>query len=273
MITSRHALACMATALAIFGMSHATSAFYSSEREHHGSHNEGSENEGSENENSGNEGSENEGSENEGSENEGSEHSGSQDEASKHFSSVSTRSGMSVNSSSGSGNTAVTGSSSNTSGTRSLSKNESLVRKTSRTDSTTRAATPNNSQTRPAIHSTDTRSTAVSRKSRERGEGTERKTTLRTFVGGHGSAEYKVSGNDRSFEVELENTTLAPGTLLTVRVNGISAGQMTAIRKGRKSNAKLKLETRLGHSVPTIATGSAITIEYGTATVASGTIN
>lgn len=114
-------------------------------------------------------------------------------------------------------------------------------------------------------------SSSASRTIRSRDGGTERRVNLRTFVGGRGKAEYKVSGTRRSFEVELENTTLQPGQSLSVAVNGLSVGSMTVGLSGRRTKAKFKLDTQFGNVVPTIIAGSVMTITLGTATVASAT--
>lgn len=138
----------------------------------------------------------------------------------------------------------------------------------SRSGSTSGGALAQSGSVRRKIGST---SSSASRTIRLRDGGTERRVNLRTFVGGRGKAEYKVSGTRRSFEVELENTTLQPGQSLSVTVNGLSVGSMTVGLSGRRTKAKFKLDTQFGNVVPTIIAGSVMTITLGTATVASAT--
>ena len=234
MIKFRHILVCLAAALTTFGLSHVAPAYDSDENEaseHHDSHAEGSEREDSEHN---------------GSHNEGTEHSGS--------------------GSSGSASSNSDSVNDNSRGTES-SREDSRRRASSRSTSTGNRSTRSASTARV----TGSRTSAASRTTRSRDGGTERKATLRTIVGGRGSAEYKVSGTNRTFEVELENTTLSPGQSLSVCVNDVTVGAMTVGLSGRRTKAKLKLETRLGQAVPTISAGSVVTIKLSTATVASGT--
>ncbi|MCX7421672.1 MAG: hypothetical protein NT013_19290 [Planctomycetia bacterium] len=94
---------------------------------------------------------------------------------------------------------------------------------------------------------------------------------MRSTVGGRGKAEYKASGTNRAFEIELENTTLTPGQTISVALNNISVGMMTVRVSERRATAKLNLDSRRGDLVPLISAGSAITITAGAATVAVGT--
>lgn len=232
----RHFLMCCAAALAIFGFSHVAPAYDSDENEaseHNGSHDEDSEH--------------NEGSEHNGSHNEGSEHNGT------------TNSGSSTNGNSSSGSS---------SGNSGSDRDDSLG--DSRDDLPRSSSVRNTPRSNSTARATNARSGAASQTFRLRDGGTETKATLRTIVGGRGSADLKESESNRSFEVELENTKLSLGTTLSVYVNGMSVGTMTVGRYGRKTKAMLKLESRLGHSVPKITAGSAITIRYSAATVAAG---
>ncbi|TXT31984.1 MAG: hypothetical protein FD138_2124 [Planctomycetota bacterium] len=152
------------------------------------------------------------------------------------------------------------------------SQNEATERRgasrSSSSRSTSGGALAQSGSVRRKIGST---SSSASRTIRLRDGGTERRVNLRTFVGGRGKAEYKVSGTRRSIEVELENTTLQPGQSLSVAVNGLSVGSMTVGLSGRRTKAKFKLDTQFGNVVPTIIAGSVMTITLGTATVASAT--
>lgn len=193
------------------------------------------------------------GSNSESSENEGSEPSDSHNDGSDRNGSTSSGSGSSVND--------------NSRGTESS-------REDSRRGTSARTTPTGSSSARKASTArvTGSLASAASRTTRSRDGGTERKAKLRALVGGRGNAEYKVSGTNRTFEVELENTTLSPGSMLSVCVNDVSVGTMDVGFSGRRTKAKLKLETRLGHAVPTISAGSVVTIKYSTATVGLGTL-
>lgn len=200
---------------------------------------------------------EDEASEHHGSHDEGSEHNESHNEGSEH-------SGTSNRSSSSGSSSSTRGSDNDDRNGRGSSRDDS-----SRGTSTTTTARTTTTATRNASTSAtaSSRTSAASRSDR----GTERKARLRSFVGGRGSAEYKSSGTNRSFEVELESASLSPGQTLSVCVNDVSVGAMTVMLSGRRTKAKLKLETRRGHAVPTISAGSVVTIKLTTATIATGT--
>ena len=70
-----------------------------------------------------------------------------------------------------------------------------------------------------------------------------------------------------SFSVGVNKTGLAVGAVLTVSVGGTSVGTATVSKNG----AKLRLSTKHGDTVPTVATGTAISItDPSGAVVASG---
>ncbi len=246
MIQFRRFLMCAAAVLATIGFTHSTSAFDSDgdeASEHNGSHNEGS------------------------------EHSSSS-------SSGSTDSGSSgsESSKSSSAGTSSNGRTTNDdlrrpSSSRSDLHGNSTARATSKRASSKRApskpVTP--TRNRPTTRATSSLNTATSRTASSRDDGSERNATLQSTVGGRGKAEYKVSGTNRAFEIELKNTTLTPGQTLSVAVNNIPVGMMTVRVSERRATAKMNLDSRHGDSVPLNSTGSVITITAGTTTVATGT--
>ncbi len=83
----------------------------------------------------------------------------------------------------------------------------------------------------------------------------------------HGNAGYKVypSGN-RELEVEAEDLNLADGTVLTAFVNNTQVGQLTVSLR----QARLKLETELGNTVPTVNDGSTVQVKNGATILVAG---
>jgi hypothetical protein len=75
--------------------------------------------------------------------------------------------------------------------------------------------------------------------------------------GGSGSARSR-TGNDRlELDVEAEHSKATAGTVLTVNVNGVAAGTMTVTGSG---SAELELRSDHRQTVPTIMTGSVVTV-------------
>lgn len=72
-----------------------------------------------------------------------------------------------------------------------------------------------------------------------------------------GKAKSKVKGAQAELEVSIENAVKLAGTQISVRVDGVPFGSVTV---GALGAAKLSLSTALGHSVPSIASGSVVTI-------------
>jgi hypothetical protein len=80
---------------------------------------------------------------------------------------------------------------------------------------------------------------------------------LLTGTGGSGSARSR-TGNDRlELDVEAEHLKVAAGTMLTVNVDGKAAGTMTVTGSG---SAELELRSDHRQTVPTIMTGSVVTV-------------
>ena len=79
---------------------------------------------------------------------------------------------------------------------------------------------------------------------------------LLTGTGGSGSARSR-TGNDRlELDVEAEHLKVADGTVLTVMVDGAAAGTMTV----NSRSAELELRSDHRQTVPTIMTGSVVTV-------------
>lgn len=250
MITLHRFLMGLASVLALWGMSVPVSAYDSNE-------NEADERSGSHNE-----------SHNESAKHEASEHGGSSSEsAERHRDSDNSTNTISTGNSS-KGNKR-SDSSSHSSGP---DRDDRNGRRSSNSESQQGAASRNNStRTAASSRGSSLKTPFASRMTRTRDGGTERITSLRTVVGGRNRAEYNISDRQRSFEIEMANTTLPPGSTLSIYVNDISVGQMTVGRYGRNSKAKLRLDTRFGQSVPMITAGSVVTVKYSTAAIVSGT--
>lgn len=82
----------------------------------------------------------------------------------------------------------------------------------------------------------------------------------------NGYAEYELHSSRRELEVRLRQINLPAGTSLGVTVDGIAVGQMT-ISDGE---ARLRLRTDNGQTVPTVTAGSTIVIRNGGSTILSG---
>lgn len=84
-----------------------------------------------------------------------------------------------------------------------------------------------------------------------------------------GVSRYAVdTNNNRFFETHVNSVNLPGGTILTVFVDGSSAGQ---IRLGSFRSGVLRLSTTMGQTVPNVSNGSAIAIKNGSVTILSGT--
>lgn len=75
-----------------------------------------------------------------------------------------------------------------------------------------------------------------------------------------GKAKSKVAPREAEFSVEVENYRVPAGTQVTVYVAASPVGTITidAFRKG-----KLKLNSKLGHSVPVITPGTKVEVKNG----------
>lgn len=89
-----------------------------------------------------------------------------------------------------------------------------------------------------------------------------------SFPGVSGKAKYKVDGNQREFEVEIQDANRLAGQTLTVIANGKTVGTM---RVNSLGSASLERNTNRGQTVPTITSGSTVRITTSTGVlVASG---
>jgi hypothetical protein len=86
-------------------------------------------------------------------------------------------------------------------------------------------------------------------------------------VNPHGAATYELyqSGN-RELEVEVEDLSLADGTVLTAFIDNAQVGTMTvSTQRGR-----LKLKTELGQTVPVVNDGSTVNVKNGSTILVAG---
>lgn len=86
-------------------------------------------------------------------------------------------------------------------------------------------------------------------------------------VNPHGAATYELyqSGN-RELEVEIEDVSLADGTVLTAFVDNLEVGTMTV--SGQRG--RLKLKTELGQTVPVVNDGSTAQVKNGSTVLVAG---
>jgi hypothetical protein len=86
-------------------------------------------------------------------------------------------------------------------------------------------------------------------------------------VNPHGEATYEVyqSGN-RELEVEVEDLSLANGTVLTAFVDNAQVGTMTV----SDQRGRLKLKTEFGQTVPTVNNGSTVDVKNGSTVLVAG---
>lgn len=87
-------------------------------------------------------------------------------------------------------------------------------------------------------------------------------------VNPHGDATWELyqSGN-REIEVEVEDLSLPPGTVLTAFVDGTSIGQLVV---DDRQKARIKLKTEDGQSVPTVNNGSTVQVRNGSTVLVNG---
>jgi hypothetical protein len=83
----------------------------------------------------------------------------------------------------------------------------------------------------------------------------------------HGTAEYQLYANgNRELEIEIEDVSLANGTVLSFFVDGNSVGQMAV----NLQKAKLKLRTEDGQTVPVTNDGSTVQVKNGSTVLVAG---
>lgn len=89
-------------------------------------------------------------------------------------------------------------------------------------------------------------------------------------VNPHGAAAWKLyAGGNREIEIEIEDVSLAMGTVLNGVVDGAVIGQMTV---DDRSRAKLKLRTADGQTVPATNDGSTIAVKNGATVLVNGVL-
>ncbi|MCD9189112.1 MAG: FG-GAP-like repeat-containing protein [Pyrinomonadaceae bacterium] len=85
----------------------------------------------------------------------------------------------------------------------------------------------------------------------------------------HGAAEYQLYSNgNRELEIEIEDVSLANGTVLGFFVDGNSVGTMAVDTQ----RAKLKLRTEDGQTVPTTNDGSTVEVRNGSTVLVAGVL-
>ncbi len=83
----------------------------------------------------------------------------------------------------------------------------------------------------------------------------------------NGYAQYEIHSSRTELEVRVRQINLPIGTSLTVSVNGATAGQLILENNGE---GRLRLRSDRGQTIPTITSGTTITVNYGNATILSG---
>ncbi len=87
----------------------------------------------------------------------------------------------------------------------------------------------------------------------------------------HGTASWKLySDGSRELEVEAQDVSQAPGSILDAVIDGNVAGQMTVDSRQR---AKLSLKTANGQTVPDTNDGSTVSVNVGSTILVSGTLS
>ena len=86
-----------------------------------------------------------------------------------------------------------------------------------------------------------------------------------------GEANFKVKGNDRKLEVEVERLNLPPGTMFSVFVDNVKIGDLVL---SSTMESELELESERGQTVPNVITGSTVAVVNSQGqTVLSGVFN
>jgi len=85
-----------------------------------------------------------------------------------------------------------------------------------------------------------------------------------------GSAEFRseAAKNRSRIQVEVENVNLPAGTILTVAINGVTLTK--TITLSATGFGELELDTQDGDVVPTVTTGSTITVMNGAKAILAG---
>ena len=87
-------------------------------------------------------------------------------------------------------------------------------------------------------------------------------------VNPHGAAEWQLyQSGKRELEVEVEDLSLATGTVLAAFIDGANVGSLTV---DINHKAKLKLDTEDGQTVPTVNVGSPVAVRNGATVVVAG---
>ena len=105
---------------------------------------------------------------------------------------------------------------------------------------------------------------------------------MRTALSGGTIAGLKPSGNadfraiaaqaSNRLNVEVEDVNLAPGTKVSVFVDGVQVGSIT-ISAAPVRGGELELNTQDGQSVPSIKAGAVVVVRNGATAILSGVLN
>ena len=86
-----------------------------------------------------------------------------------------------------------------------------------------------------------------------------------------GEAKFRVKGNDRELEVEVERLNVPANTMLNVFIDNVKVGDLVV---SPTMETELKLESEHGQTVPNVITGSTVTVVNSQSqTVLSGVFN
>ena len=75
------------------------------------------------------------------------------------------------------------------------------------------------------------------------------------FPSAKGTAKYRDRSGEREFQVEVQVSRRLAGSVFTVTVDGVTAGQMTINAFGA---GRLSLNSKLGQTVPVVVPGSLV---------------
>lgn len=79
----------------------------------------------------------------------------------------------------------------------------------------------------------------------------------KNFAGVKGTAKFRDRGNEREFQVEIENARRLAGAVLVVAVDNVVVGEITVDTLGR---GRLSLNNRAGAIVPVVKAGSTVKV-------------